>query len=175
MPTGTTWAREGDAHFAAQRYAQAAQAYAQAAAWFTARQEPVRAAEMRANQAVALLQQQRAAEALALLQDLPAFFAEQGDTHRAGLAWGNLAAALEALGRTDEAVAAYRQAWRLLEEAGDGDAVAYVAQALSRLQLRAKRPLDAVVTLDQGLAASPRRLHRWLRRLLRAPFRLSGR
>ncbi len=175
MSQGQHWAQEGEAHFAAGRYGQAAQAFAQAEAWFTDHGDPLRAAEMRANRGVALLQQGDAQAAYEVLHDLPAFFSQQHDTRRAGLAWGNVAAALEALGRTEEAAEAYRTAWRLLEEAGDGEAVAYVAQALSRLQLRAKRPLEALVTYDQGLAASPRGLHRWLRRLLRAPFRWSGR
>ncbi len=175
MDEGQRWAREGESHFAAGRYAQAVQAFSQAEAWFAEHDRPVQAAEMRANRGVALLQQGEAQAAYEVLRDLPAFFAQHDDTRRAGLAWGNLAAALEALGRRDEAVEAYRTAWRLLEEAGDGDAVAYVAQALSRLQLQAKRPLDALVTYDQGLAASSRRLHQLVRRLLRAPFRLSGR
>lgn len=175
MSQGQRWAREGNAHFAAGRYRQAAQSFAQAEAWFAQHQQPAQAAEMRANRAVALLQQGRAQEAHDLLHDLPAFFEAQGDIRRAGLAWGNLAAALEALGRRDAAEAAYRASWRLLEQAGDSEGAAYAAQALSRLQLRARRPLDALVTFDQGLASSSSPLHRWVRRLLRLPFRLSGR
>ncbi len=172
MHDGSHWAREGEAHFRAGRHRQAAEAFAQAQAWYAQHDQPVLAAEMRANRAVALLQAGQAQQAYELLHDLPDFFAAQGDARRTGLAWGNLAAALEALGRLDEAQDAYRTAWQWLEQAGDGEAVAYVAQALSRLQLRNKRPLDAVLTFDQGLASSPKRLHRWLRRLLRAPFRL---
>ncbi len=175
MLSGQRWAQEGEKLFAAGRYAQAAQAFAQAEAWYSSHQEKVLAAEMKANRGVALLQQGQAEAAYELLQELPAFFEAQGDLRRAGMAWGNLAAALEALSRWEEAQEAYRRAWRLLEQAGEGESVAYVAQALSRLQLRRFRPLEAVVTMEQGLAASPRRAHRWLRRLLRAPFRLSGR
>ena len=175
MDRGEHGARLGEAHFAAGRYPQAVQAFAQAEAWYASQGDSLKAAEMRANRAVALLQQNRPQDAYDLLQNLPAFFEAQGDLRRAGMAWGNVAAALEALGRLDEAHDAYRTAWRLLEQTGQDEHVAYVAQALSRLQLRTRRPLDAVVTMDQGLAASPRRLHRWLRRLLRAPFRLTGR
>ncbi|NPA06458.1 MAG: hypothetical protein GXO54_03540 [Chloroflexi bacterium] len=156
------------------KYDQAAALYARAAEAYDAAGQALLAAEMRSNQAVALLQAERPADALALLEPLPAFFAQHQDLRREGLAWGNIGSALEALGRVDEAMEAYRRAWKRLEAAGEGEAVAYVAQALSRLQLNQKRPLEALVTMDQGLAASPKGLHRRLRALLRWPFRFLG-
>ncbi|NPA30959.1 MAG: tetratricopeptide repeat protein [Chloroflexi bacterium] len=167
MHEGQRWAQEGETHFAAGRYRQAEEAFSQAEAWYAAHEQPLRAAEMRANRGVAALQRGDASTAYELLHDLPALFAAHHDLRRAGQAWGNVAAALEALGRVDEAQDAYRRAWQMLEQAGDHEAVAYVAQALSRLQLRARKPWAAVALMDQGLSRSPKPLHRWLHRLLR--------
>ncbi|NPA26791.1 MAG: hypothetical protein GXO36_04250 [Chloroflexi bacterium] len=174
MDDAKSLAEQATRAFRRGRYAEAAALYARAAQAYDAAGQPLLAAEMRSNQAVALLQADQPGEALRVLEPLPAVFAQHDDARREGLAWGNIGSALEALGRTDEAVQAYRRAWKLLEAAGEGEAVAYVAQALSRLQLRQNRPLEALVTMDQGLASSPKRLHQRLRALLRWPFRFLG-
>ena len=134
-------------------------------------------AETASNLSVALLQAEQPQEALKVIQDIPAVFLDLGDMGRAALAYGNLGSALEACGDHDLAEGAYRHAIDLFANLGDTEQHNYTLQALSRLQLRRGKPLEAVATMQIGLddQENPNLLNRFLRRLLKLPFRLFGR
>lgn len=134
-------------------------------------------AEMASNLSVALLQAEQPQEALEVIKDIPTVFLNLGDMDRAALAYGNLGSALEACGDHDLAEVAYRHAIDLFTNLGDTEQHNYTLQALSRLQLRRGKPLEAVTTMQIGLddQSNPNLRHRILRRLLRLPFRLFGR
>lgn len=164
----------GQRHYQAGAYEAAAQAFAQAERTHRASGSELRAAEMANNRAVALLQISHHAEALEAVTGTPVQFERAGHWLLAGQAHGNLAAAFEGLGDFDRAEASYRRALELFEQAGDDKSRTHTAKACSRLQLRRGRPLEAVTTMQRGLAADsqlPLR-DRFLRWLLQLPSRL---
>jgi tetratricopeptide (TPR) repeat protein len=134
-------------------------------------------AEMANNLSVALLQAKRPQEALKALEGTTEVFLKLGDKHRAAQAFGNLGAALEACGNVADAEVAYRQAADLFSNLGDVENRDYTLQALSRLQLRLGKPLEAITTMQTSLEKKQRPgiRDRLLRRLLSLPYRLLGR
>jgi tetratricopeptide (TPR) repeat protein len=134
-------------------------------------------AEMANNLSVALLQAKRPQEALKALEGTTEVFLRLGDKHRAAQAFGNHGAALEACGDIADAEVAYRQAADLFSNLGDVENRDYTLQALSRLQLRLGKPLEAITTMQTSLETKqrPGMRDRLLRRLLRLPYRLLGR
>lgn len=163
-------AEEGAAHYRAGEYRQAAEHFALAQRAHTDSDEPLNAAEMANNRAVALLQLDDYSAALDCLLDTPAVFEHAEDWHRAAQAHGNLASALEGLGRYEEARSSYRQAMALFKRVGDDEGRSHTAKSFSRMQLRQGETLEAVTTMEHGLAGQERasvkdRLLRWLLRL----------
>ncbi len=154
------------------QYAQAAALFLQARDAWKDNNAPLEAAEAANNASVSLLQAGEAQAALDVVQGTAAVFLRAGDLKRAGMAWGNAAAALEALERLDEALDAYRQSADLLKQAGETDLRLHVMQAISALQLRSGRQLEALASMQAGLDGveklSPKQ--RLLRRLLQIPL-----
>ncbi len=140
-------------------------------------QDANKAAEIANNLCVVMLAAKQPQSALELVHDTPEYFLSQGDDNRAAQAYGNLASALEACGQTSAAEHAYHQAIGLFGKIGDSDNYSATLQALSRLQLRQGKPLDALSTFQSGLETMPkaRARDRLLRQLLKWPFRLIGR
>ena len=132
------------------------------------------AAEMCNNSSVAYLQGGDPQAALAAVQDTPAQFAAAGDLRRQGLALGNLASALEAVGRMDDAMTAYQQSAEVLQQAGETQLRSTVLQSLSTLQLRTGHQLEALATMQAGIeqVEKPTVQQRALKKLLRMPFKL---
>ena len=167
-------AQEGKAAYAREEYLQAAQAFEAAQAGYTARGSVLPAAEMANNRSVALLQEGDAEGARAAAGKTAETFAQAGDTHRQAMALGNQAAALAALGRKEEAESLYWESARLFQQIGETELRASVMQSISRLQLRAGRPLEAVASMQAGLdqVEKPSLSQRILRKLLQVPFKL---
>lgn len=160
----------GQLDFAIQAFRSARDAYRQDG-------DHLKAAEMANNESVALLQSGRLQEALQAVKGTQETFLDAGDERRAALAWGNLGAALEACGDLAAAEDAYRRATAMFANLDDDEARAYTHQALSRLQIRQGRAVEAVATMQAGLETG-RRLSlrdRILRFLLSLPSRLTGR
>ncbi len=136
-----------------------------------------KAAEIANDLCVVMLAAKQPQAALEMVLDTPEYFASQGDETRTAQAYGNLASALEACGQTSGAEDAYHQAIDGFEKLGDSEHYAATLQALSRLQLRRGKPLDALSTMQNGLETMPkaRARDRLLRQLLKWPFRLLGR
>jgi tetratricopeptide (TPR) repeat protein len=126
-----------------------------------------KAAEMANSLSVALLQAGRSDEALQAVEGTAAVFAELGDQSRQATATGNFAAALEATGQLGPAEQNYRQAADLFAALGDSDAERHTLTALSQLQLKQRRPLEAAATLSASRAdrSLRGRLLNWLFRI----------
>ena len=169
---------EGKEAYQAGDYAAAARAFEAASQSFAAAGDLLMAAEMQNNSSVAYLKSGDAETSLHVVESTPALFASSGDTRRQGMALGNLGSALEALGRTSEAVEAYRQSAELLQQVGEHELRAYVMQSLSAIQLRSGKSLEALATMQSSFEGieKPTSKQRFLQRLLNAPMKfLKGR
>jgi tetratricopeptide (TPR) repeat protein len=153
---------------------EAARVFDEVRSTFAASNRPIEAAEAANNLCVALLGLGRPSQALDAVRSTPGIFEQVGLFPQAALAHGNLAAALEACGNLPEAELAYERAIALLTQVGDSENRATCQAALSRIQLRRGRPLEALSSVQASLAGRervgvPQRL---LRGLLKVPFRL---
>jgi tetratricopeptide (TPR) repeat protein len=130
-------------------------------------------AEMRNNASVAYLQGDEGESALRAVEGTPDTFSAEGDIKRQALALGNLGAALEELDRLDEAEQAYFQSAELLQQIGETQLRANVMQSLSALQLNMGRQLEALATMQAGVAGveRPSLKQRALKELLQMPFK----
>jgi tetratricopeptide (TPR) repeat protein len=158
-------------------YAEAARLFAQAAEWFKAAGQVIDAAEAANSQSVALLQAGDAEAALQAGQGTDKVFADGNDPGKQALALGNQGAALEALGRNDEALAAYKECARLLKETGDAENRAVVLKSISALQVRTGHHLEALASMDAALETAPRLSfrERMLKKLVGVPFQIMRR
>jgi tetratricopeptide (TPR) repeat protein len=141
---GTQAYQRGDFALSARFFADAVSAYAEAG-------NVLDAAEMKNNQSVALLQDDQPQAALEAVLGTAEIFSSANDVRRHGLALGNEAAALHALGRLDEAAPKYRQSADLLAQCGEDQLRANAMQALSRLQLKRGKTMDALASMQSGL------------------------
>ena len=135
--------------------------------------DPSKSAELANSLSVILLKEGRNTEALDVVRETPQVFEAEGDIGRQARATGNLASALEACGQLDEAERAYREAADLLETTGDEEERMLTLNALSQLQLRQRRPFDAVETLQAGVPGG--RVSGFRTRLIQFLLRLPSR
>jgi len=133
-------------------YENAARLFGEAASAFTAQENALDAAEMRNNQSVAWLQAGNPGAAWEAARGTASVFAEAGDFRREGIAWGNEAAALQALGRTNDALEKYRLASAAFERAGEGEMRNTVMQAMAGIELKRGKVMDALLTMQMGLS-----------------------
>lgn len=159
------------------RFSDAVRGFGAARQLFGQAGDKAAAAEAANNLCVALLQARQPAEALRAVEGTPEVFDGLGDPKRAAQAVGNLASALDAVGDLAAAERTYQQALQRFSDLNDREAQATILSSLSQLQLRRGRPLEALATMQAGLAQKPRRSwrERWLRRLLDLPSRFLGR
>lgn len=135
------------------------------------------AAEMANNLSVALLKADRPQEGLEEVRDTPQIFLGAEDELRTAMAYGNLASALEANTELESAERALEDAIRIFKKIGDKEHLMHSVRALSQLQLRRGRPLEAVTTMQGGLDQQSKLnvKNRLLRSILSIPSRLLGR
>ncbi len=135
-----------------------------------------KAAEMSNNICVALLQAGRPAEALDAVRPTPALFAALGDQLRTAQAYGNLAAALEATGDAEQAERNYQQAAEMFARSGEQEGRAQTLKALSQLQLKKGKTIEAVASMQASMEGSARLTlgQRFLRWLMKIQSRLLG-
>ncbi|NWG05317.1 MAG: hypothetical protein HXY35_01385 [Chloroflexi bacterium] len=150
-------------------FAVAARMFSQAAQAFTAAKDELKAAEMKNNQSVALLQSGNAKEALQVTEGTEEIFRQAGDLKRQAMAVGNRAAALEGLKQWREALAEYDRAASLFEQAGEGDMHSMVRKTAANLNLKLGRMTDSQMdVLDSlRLTEKPTFAQRILKFLLR--------
>jgi tetratricopeptide (TPR) repeat protein len=141
----------GKEEYAKGNFAAAADLFAESAQAYAAAQDELKAAEMKNNQSVALLQGGRAQEALEATDGTEAVFQKAGDLKRQGIAVSNRAAALEALKKADEALSEYERAAALLEQAGEGDMHSLVRKTAANLNLKRGRITAAQMDVYDSL------------------------
>jgi len=146
-------------------FERAANLYEQAAAGISGPE----AAELLNNASVAWLQAGQAESALRAVSGTTEIFAAAGDLRRQALSLGNQAAALDALGRMDEAAALYQTCAELLEKNGEDQLRANVMQSLSALYMRQRKWFEALAAMNDGLRGvkNPTLKQRLLRTLLK--------
>ncbi|OQY34726.1 MAG: hypothetical protein B6I38_02170 [Anaerolineaceae bacterium 4572_5.1] len=147
----------------------AIQLFSDAAAAYTAQENLPDAAEAKNNLSVALLQADRPDESLEAVMGTDTIFAEAGDLRRQGMALGNQAAALDALGRDNEALTMYEKAAALFAQIGEGDLQAIVMKSSAAIKLRNGNLSDSATTMIGSLNATkkPTLFQRFLKFLLR--------
>ena len=143
--------KEGKSAYQNGDYQAAAQAFEAAQQAYLSQGDKLTAAELANNCSVAYLQAGDGQAALKAVEGTDAIFAEAGDLRRQGMALGNLASALEAIDRTEEAVEAYLQSASVLEQAGEDQLRANVMHSLSMLQFRSGKQLQALASMQSGL------------------------
>ena len=150
-------------------YKNAANLFGEAASVFKTQGNDLDAAEMKNNQSVALLQAGNAQGSYDATRGTAQIFFAGGDFRRQGMAFGNEAAALNALCRLDDAAQNYRLAADGLEKAGEDQLRASVMQALAGIQLRKGKVMEALLSMQLGLAGvkHPTLKQKILRGLLR--------
>ena len=158
-------------------YQAAAGAFRAAAESLVLLGEALAAAEAANNASVALLKAGDAEGALQAVGQTEEQFAQAGDLRRQGMAAGNRGAALEALGRLDEAEVAYTLSGDLLRQVGETELRAHVMQSLSMLQLRKGKRLEAYGTMYAGVHGiqKPKPRQKLLKALMEIPFKLFNR
>jgi tetratricopeptide (TPR) repeat protein len=171
------FSNEGKKAYQRNDYPEAARLYMLAAEAYDLAGDKINAAEMRNNSSVSSLKAGDASAALAAVDGTAAVFAEKGDIRRQGIATGNYAAALEELGRHDEAMVAYEEAADLFYSIGENDLRVHSMQALSAVQLQTGRRLQALASMKAGLddIQHPNPKQRLLQKLLDIPFHILGR
>lgn len=144
---------EGKKAFEAAKYGTAVDLFARAAQGYADLKDPVNEAELKNNLSVSLLKLHRDQEALDAALGTEAIFGGIGDVRRQGMAMGNQAAALESLGRLDEALEAYEQSAQLLADAGEGDLRSLVLKAAAGIQLRRGKLSESGIRMIGALEA----------------------
>jgi len=143
--------------------------FQQAAEVYTLDYEIVLAAEAQNNRSVALLKAGKAKEALDAAFGTDEIFAGANDMKRQAMAFGNQAAALEALHREDEAIALYERSAEIFAQAGEGDLRAMVMQSAAALKLKKGKVAESAFKMMGALDAKekPSLLDRILKLLMR--------
>jgi tetratricopeptide (TPR) repeat protein len=177
LPDPEQLEKQGMQAFKGRHFDDAARAFRQARLGYEQQGQDVMAAQAANGLCVALLQAGKHEQALEAVRGTPEILDQAGETALAAQATGNLASALEACGHSAEAESAYRKAADDFAKLGNPENRAHTLKALSQLQLRRGRPLEASVSMQAALEAQPHAgfRQRWLRRLLEWPFRLLGR
>jgi tetratricopeptide (TPR) repeat protein len=169
MSSAKQLAEQGTQAYQRGDFAQAATLFNESASSYEAEGNHLDAAEMKNNLSVALLQADQPQAALDAALGTDQLFADANDLRRQGLALGNQAAALEALHRLDEAVERYQQSAELLAQSGEDQMRAVVMKALSAVQLKRGKTIDALASMQSGLSGiqKPSFFQRILKKILR--------
>ncbi len=160
---------QGKRAFLDKKFDEAAGLFREAAESYTLGRSELMAAEMMNNVSVALLQAGKPQESLDAVQGTAKIFEEANDIKRQGMALGNTAAALEALHRTDEAIAAYELSAELFKQVDEGDLRAMVMKSAAALKLKSGKITESAFKMMGSLEAkkTPGIFERILRFFLR--------
>lgn len=153
--TAHTLNQKGIEAFQAGQYADAADFLQQAAEAHAQDNNHLDAAESLNNLSVVLVKAKRAEEALKAVDGTEKIFEDAGDIKRKGMALGNKAAALEALGKSDEAITLYNEAVDIFHELGEDDLKTSVLQSISELRLRKGQVTSTAMDTIDALVSNP--------------------
>lgn len=176
-PSPQQLAESGKKAYQEGNFLEAAQKFEAAAKIYHSQGHTILSAEMWNNCGVALVQLNKGEEAIRAIEPTLSLFQEQGDLERLGMAYGNLASAYEACRRYDEAQEAYLRSADILEKCGKADLRLHALKALSQLQLKQGKQLQALATFQSALEDAPRLSiqKRLLKKLLAIPWKLLSR
>lgn len=146
-------AEDGKLAFESGNYESAASTFETAAKGYAALDDEVNAAEMKNNLSVALLKLGKAEDALTACLGTDEIFARIKDLKRQGMAVGNRAAALEALKRFDEALAAYERSAQIFADAGEGDLRSLVLKSAAGIKLKRGKVTESAFKMIGSLEA----------------------
>ena len=146
-------AEQGKQAFRNKQFDESAELFRQAAEGFSLGRNGLLAAEMKNNMSVALLQAGKAQESLDAALGTDLVFAGAKDIKSQGMALGNQAAALEALNRFDEAIAAYERSAELFAEVGGGDLRAMVMKSAAAIKLKTGKVTESAFKMMGSLDA----------------------
>jgi len=149
-------AQNGLTHFKAGDFNTAKDDFLRAIDGYNSMGDKLSLAEINNNLSTVYLKLGDAPSAWKVVVDTDIVFENAGDTRRQALALGNQAAVLEALGKSAQAVEKYETSADLLKKTGDRDNRAAVLQALSQLQLRMGRQLEAITSMQIALDNKPK-------------------
>lgn len=160
---------EGKLAFEAGQYESAAAMFETAGQGYASLDDKLNAAELKNNLSVTLLKLGKSQAALDAALGTDQVFAGAGDIRRQAMAVGNQAAALEALKRWDDALAAYEQSAALFAQAGEGELRSMVLKSAAAIKLRRGKIADSAYKMIGSLEAKekPSIFERVLRFLLR--------
>lgn len=144
-------AKQAAAAYGSDDYAKAVILYKNASQLYKDAGDELMAAEMDNNLSVTLLKMKDAEAALQAAAGTDLLFEEASDVNRQAIAIANQAAAMEALDQLDEALERYQLASDLLKQSGNKQMRSYVLQAISALQLRTGKQLQAMASMDAAL------------------------
>jgi len=155
---------------AAREFERASKAYALAG-------DEIHAAEMLSNSSVSYLKAGEPKLALSILEDCNETFRQFGDHRKLAIEIGNRAAALDVLGKFDEALKQYQSSADFFNRVGDDDLYMSTIQAISTMQLKKGRYSDALETMQVGFSRvkKPTRKQSFLSRLFDIPLKILGR
>lgn len=165
---------EGGVSYQRGDYFEAVNIFSAAEEGYKSMGDDVKAAEMANNRCVAFLQDNQPKMAFEAVDATVAVFQNAGAQRRHAMALGNRAAALDALGQLEDALADYEASAAILKDIGEDELRLDVLKSISTLQLRTGRSLQALASMQAGVDGieKPKLRHRILRRLLNLPSRL---
>lgn len=168
-PDPASLAEQARHAYKTRQYKRAAELFHQAAQGYTLGRNGLLAAEMKNNASVAHLQAGDPQKALDAALDTDKVFEGAKDIKRWAMAVGNQAAALDELGRWQEALAAYEQSAQLFSEVSEKDMRALMLKSAAGIKLKRGRVSESAYEMMGALEAkaNPSLFERILRFLLR--------
>jgi tetratricopeptide (TPR) repeat protein len=128
------------------------------------------------NLSVTHLQNKKPDQALQAALDTDKIFETHDDHAKQGMALGNIGSAYEALGNLDQAVDYYQRSIEVLDKAGETEFRSLVQKSLATIQIKQGEHLAGIFSMQKSLDGkknlAPR--EKWLKRLLKLPFKFLG-
>ena len=143
--------KEANKLYAARKYQQASHTYSQSADHYLVQGHKVRAAEMRNNQCVALLQAKHPGDALSAVRGTALIFEAAGEKLNQAMAYANEATALKDLGKKPEAIEMFAKAAELLRQMNESEMYLEVMQSISALKFKSGNIIGALYSMQEGL------------------------
>jgi tetratricopeptide (TPR) repeat protein len=161
----------GKKFFRAGKFQQAAEAFSMAASSYLELGDETQAAEMRNNQAVALLKAKDPHGALAAVRGTDQIFLAGGQELNAAMALANQATAYEDAGEADKALQLFIEGAKLFKVLGEQEMYLQTMQSVSRIKFKQRNIPGALVSMQEGLEEleRPNLRQKLLRNLLKFP------
>lgn len=168
---------QGKSLFQSKRYTKAAEAFSRAAELSAQDGNALLAAELRNNQAVALLMAGEPRQAEESLRGTADIFQEAGESVKLGMALANQATALKDLGKPEQAVDLFLQAADIFRAAGADEMYLQTMQSISSLKMKLRDLTGALFSMQAGLEGleKPTWRQKLLKKVLGIPSNLLNR